>query len=95
MAVVQVYRCASRCCTGGHCTTHLNHCGVCSLAHFSSKQCIFMFNFMILLSLLQEAVLQCVHMPRANLEGAVLKGCSMDERLGVSTNLEGEECMLP
>ena len=30
-------------------------------------------------------------MPRANLEGAVLKGCSMDERLGVSTNLEGEE----
>ena len=30
-----------------------------------------------------------MHMPRVNLEGATLKGCSMDERLGVRTNLEG------
>lgn len=28
-------------------------------------------------------------MPRVNLEGATLRGCSMDERLGVRTNLEG------
>ena len=33
--------------------------------------------------------MQCVHMPRVNLEGATLRGCSMDERLGVRTNLEG------
>jgi uncharacterized protein YjbI with pentapeptide repeats len=38
---------------------------------------------------LNEAVVQCVHMPRANLEGATLKGCHMGERLGVQTNLEG------
>ena len=37
----------------------------------------------------QGAILQCVHMPRVNLEGATLRGCSMDERLGVRTNLEG------
>ena len=29
-------------------------------------------------------------MPRVNLEGASLIGCSMDERLGIHTNLEGE-----
>ena len=28
-------------------------------------------------------------MPRVNLEGASLKSCSMDERLGIHTNLEG------
>ena len=28
-------------------------------------------------------------MPRVNLEGSSLKGCSMDERLGIHTNLEG------
>ena len=42
------------------------------------------------MSSFQGAILQCVHMPRVNLEGASLKGCSMDERLGVSTNMEGE-----
>ena len=30
-------------------------------------------------------------MPRVNLEGATLRGCSMDERIGIHTNLEGEE----
>lgn len=30
-------------------------------------------------------------MPRVNLEGASLRGCSMDERLGIHTNLEGEK----
>ena len=38
----------------------------------------------------QDAIVQCVHMPRVNLEGASLKGCSMDARLGRNTNLEGE-----
>ena len=42
----------------------------------------------------QGAVVQCVHMPRVNLEGANLKGCSMDTRHGVHTNLEGM-CGLP
>ncbi len=28
-------------------------------------------------------------MPRVNLEGACLKGCSMEENLGGVTNLEG------
>ena len=35
-------------------------------------------------------MIQCVHMPRVNLEGATLKGCHMGERLGVQTNMEGE-----
>ena len=28
-------------------------------------------------------------MPRVNLEGATLKGCTMDKRMGIHTNLEG------
>lgn len=28
------------------------------------------------------------------MEGACLKGCSMDERLGVSTNLEGNDMII-
>ena len=35
-------------------------------------------------------MVQCVRMPRANLEGATLKGCMMDSRMGIHTNLEGE-----
>ena len=49
--------------------------------------CIGGFNFYLSL---QGAVVQCVRMPRANLEGASMKGCIMDSRMGVHTNLEGE-----
>ena len=31
-------------------------------------------------------------MPRANLEGASLRGCTMDSRMGTHTNLEGGLC---
>lgn len=35
-------------------------------------------------------MIQCVRMPRANLEGATLKGSIMDSRMGIHTNLEGD-----
>lgn len=34
--------------------------------------------------------MQCVRMPRANLEGATLRGCIMDSQMGINTNLEGK-----
>ena len=33
--------------------------------------------------------MQCVHMPRVNMEGATFKGCTMDTMMGIHTNLEG------
>ena len=68
----------------------LSYCGVCPLALSSIYFIFHVHDTFLSLTHTQESILQCVHMPRVNLEGAVLKGCSMDERLGVSTNLEGE-----